>query len=181
MSRKPKPSRFVPSFDGIGVVVWTVDFESTPENSPVVNAQLEAGIGCQRCDQQSFRHASSPYVGLRRHRYLQPRRLRWSETKRPTGQTLLSRSKPSRPERSSCVRPSFSSASFSRWFGRERYCYKDSTLRGLHVRFGSKADIRPKKPDVRFTPKSGHWLSVPRCPLCAKCGHRGLFDHLVGV
>jgi len=33
------------SFDGIGVVVWTIDFESTPENSPVVNAQLEAGIG----------------------------------------------------------------------------------------------------------------------------------------
>ena len=33
------------SFDGIGVVVWTIDFESTPENSPTVNAQLEAGIG----------------------------------------------------------------------------------------------------------------------------------------
>jgi len=45
MSMKSKPSRFVPSFDGIGVVVWTIDFESTPENSPVVNAQLEAGIG----------------------------------------------------------------------------------------------------------------------------------------
>ena len=33
------------SFDGFGVVVWTIDFESTPENSPVVNAQLETGIG----------------------------------------------------------------------------------------------------------------------------------------
>jgi len=33
------------SFDGLGVVVWTIDFESTPENSPVVSAQLEAGIG----------------------------------------------------------------------------------------------------------------------------------------
>jgi hypothetical protein len=33
------------SFDGLGVVVWTIDFESTPENSPLVNAQLEAGIG----------------------------------------------------------------------------------------------------------------------------------------
>jgi hypothetical protein len=33
------------SFDGIGVVVWTIDFESTPENSLVVNTQLEAGIG----------------------------------------------------------------------------------------------------------------------------------------
>jgi Polyketide cyclase / dehydrase and lipid transport len=32
------------SFDGLGVVVWTIDFESTPENSPVVNAQLEAGL-----------------------------------------------------------------------------------------------------------------------------------------
>jgi hypothetical protein len=25
-----------------------------------------------------------------------------------------------------------------------------------NVRFGSKADIRPKKRDVRFTPESGH-------------------------
>jgi hypothetical protein len=33
------------SFDGLGVVAWTIDFESTPENSPVENAQLEAGIG----------------------------------------------------------------------------------------------------------------------------------------
>src|SRR5262249_55674118 len=40
-----------------------------------------------------------------------------------------------------------------------------------HVRFGSKADIQPQKRDVRFTPKSGHWLSVLGCPLCAKSGH----------
>jgi len=33
------------SFEGFGVVVWTIDFESTPENSAVVNAQLESGIG----------------------------------------------------------------------------------------------------------------------------------------
>ena len=33
------------SFDGLGVVVWTIDFESAPEDGPVVNAQLEAGIG----------------------------------------------------------------------------------------------------------------------------------------
>src|SRR5262249_37118638 len=39
-------------------------------------------------------------------------KLKWSETKRPTGQTLLSHPKPSQPEWSSCVRPSFSSASF---------------------------------------------------------------------
>src|SRR6516225_3202813 len=41
--------------------------------------------------------------------------------------------------------------------------------------------------DVRFTPKSGHWLSVLGCPLCAKSGHSALqqglalFDHLVGA
>jgi len=33
------------SFDGFGVVVWTIDFASTPENSSVVNAHLEAAIG----------------------------------------------------------------------------------------------------------------------------------------
>lgn len=33
------------SFDSLAVVVWTVDFESTPESSAPVNAQLEAGIG----------------------------------------------------------------------------------------------------------------------------------------
>ena len=33
------------SFDGLGVVVWTIDFESHRENSPLMNAQLEAGIG----------------------------------------------------------------------------------------------------------------------------------------
>src|SRR5215467_13864937 len=55
-----------------------------------------------------------------------------------------------------------------------------------HVRFGSKADIEAPSTDVRFTPKSGHWNSVARCPLCAKSGHSALrqrlalFDHLVG-
>src|SRR6516225_1463199 len=39
------------------------------------------------------------------------------------------------------------------------------------VRFGSKADISLSPDDVRFTPNSGHWLSVSRCPLCAKSGH----------
>ena len=33
----------------------------------------------------------------------------------------------------------------------------------LNVRFGSKADIQPPPTDVRFTPKSGHWNSVPKC------------------
>ena len=39
------------------------------------------------------------------------------------------------------------------------------------VRSGSLADIRPKELDVRFTPKSGHWLSALGCPLCAKSRH----------
>src|SRR6516165_401858 len=39
-----------------------------------------------------------------------------------------------------------------------------------HVRFGSKADIGASQNDVRFTPKSGHWLSVSGCPLCATSG-----------
>jgi hypothetical protein len=39
------------------------------------------------------------------------------------------------------------------------------------VRFGSKADIQAPSSDVRFTPKSGHWLIAPGCPLCAKSGH----------
>src|SRR5215469_10700384 len=40
--------------------------------------------------------------------------------------------------------------------------------------------------NVRFTPKSRHWNSVAKCPLCAKSGHsalrqRFLFDHVVGA
>jgi len=30
--------------------------------------------------------------------------------------------------------------------------------------------------DFRFTPKSGHSLSRPACPLCAKSGHCGGHD-----
>ncbi len=33
------------SFDSLAVVVWTVDFDSTPENSALVRATLEKGIG----------------------------------------------------------------------------------------------------------------------------------------
>jgi hypothetical protein len=36
---------------------------------------------------------------------------------------------------------------------------------------GSKADIGALPINVRFTPESGHWLSVSTCPLCAKGGH----------
>lgn len=32
------------SFDGLGVLVWTVDFESTPEDAPIVHRRLEAAI-----------------------------------------------------------------------------------------------------------------------------------------
>jgi hypothetical protein len=41
-----------------------------------------------------------------------------------------------------------------------------------NVRFGSKADIETRRFDVRFTPESGHRLSVSACPLCAKSGHQ---------
>jgi hypothetical protein len=44
-----------------------------------------------------------------------------------------------------------------------------------HVCFGSKADIVGYQRNVRFTPKSGHWLSVLGCPLCAKTGHASYF------
>src|SRR5215831_15131548 len=40
------------------------------------------------------------------------------------------------------------------------------------VRFGSKADIDGYQRNVRFTPKSGHQLSAPGCPLSAKSGHQ---------
>jgi hypothetical protein len=40
-----------------------------------------------------------------------------------------------------------------------------------NVCFGSKADIGLCPRHVRFTPKSGHWLSASGCPLCAKSGH----------
>jgi hypothetical protein len=35
----------------------------------------------------------------------------------------------------------------------------------FNVRFGSKADIAASPTNVRFTPKSGHWLSLSQCPL----------------
>jgi hypothetical protein len=45
-----------------------------------------------------------------------------------------------------------------------------------NVRFGSKADIEVPPIDVRFTPKSGHWLSMSACPLCAESRHFILFS-----
>jgi hypothetical protein len=37
----------------------------------------------------------------------------------------------------------------------------------IDVRYGSKADISACPRHVRFTPKSGHWNSVAKCPsLC---------------
>lgn len=42
----------------------------------------------------------------------------------------------------------------------------------VNVRFGSKADIEARQSDVRFTPKSGHWLRALGSPLSAKSGHR---------
>jgi hypothetical protein len=51
----------------------------------------------------------------------------------------------------------------------------------VYVRYGSKADIPLIPADVRFTPKSRHWRSEFRCPLCAKRTHavrqnRGVFE-----
>jgi hypothetical protein len=40
------------------------------------------------------------------------------------------------------------------------------------VRFGSKADMTACNLNVRFTPESGHRLSLPGCPLCANSGSR---------
>ena len=55
-----------------------------------------------------------------------------------------------------------------------------------NVRFGSKADIAERETNVRFTPKSGHRLSLSECALCAKSRHyalqrTSLFYHLVGA
>jgi hypothetical protein len=44
------------------------------------------------------------------------------------------------------------------------------TSGALNVRFGSLADISECPSDVRFTPESGHWNSVAKCPLCAISG-----------
>src|SRR5262249_51761542 len=35
----------------------------------------------------------------------------------------------------------------------------------VNVRFGSKADIEARPPDIRFTPKSGHYSAQRQCPL----------------
>src|SRR5262249_2859539 len=40
-----------------------------------------------------------------------------------------------------------------------------------NVRFGSITDIEASWGNVRFTPKSGHRLSLSGCLLCAKSGH----------
>ena len=41
----------------------------------------------------------------------------------------------------------------------------------LDFRNGSEADIEAPPINVRFTPKSGHCLSVSGRPLCANSGH----------
>ena len=43
-------------------------------------------------------------------------------------------------------------------------------LRHGQCPLGSKADSATDQPNVRFTPKSGHWLSASGCPLCATSG-----------
>jgi hypothetical protein len=39
---------------------------------------------------------------------------------------------------------------------------------------GQKADIAAPPTNVCFTPKSGHWGSAVKCPLCAKSRHSAL-------
>jgi len=41
----------------------------------------------------------------------------------------------------------------------------------IDVRYGSLADIKAPRPDVRFTPDSRRRLSAAGCPLGAKGGH----------
>src|SRR6516225_4161287 len=53
--------------------------------------------------------------------------------------------------------------------------YAAQQLLPAKCRNGSKADIDSLSSDVRFTPKSGHWLSASACPLCAKSRHSGCF------
>src|ERR1051325_5493232 len=74
-------------------------------------------------------------------------------------------------------------------FTQKLMCAVESCCRNLiqsDVRFGSKADIEARLPDVRFTPESGHRSVRVACPLNAKSGHSApgqttpLFDHLVG-
>ena len=50
-------------------------------------------------------------------------------------------------------------------------CTASQQNESVDVRFGSKADIGVRSNDVRFTPESGHWLSLSGCPLCANRGH----------
>jgi hypothetical protein len=50
------------------------------------------------------------------------------------------------------------------------------------VRFGSKADIALGPRHVRFTPKSGHWLSAWECPLTRSWRNRsGCFAMLAAM
>jgi len=47
---------------------------------------------------------------------------------------------------------------------------RHSNIKHRMSALGQKADIARGQLNVRFTPKSGHWLSVWECPLCAKSG-----------
>src|SRR6516165_2111495 len=49
----------------------------------------------------------------------------------------------------------------------ESYAPHRSKKSCTDVRYGSKADISACPINVCFTPKSGHWNSVAKCPLCA--------------
>src|SRR5262249_51453859 len=60
--------------------------------------------------------------------------------------------------------------------GRGIWSLADQKRYGVReCRFGSLADIALRPRHVRFTPKSRHWKSVAKCPLCAKSGHASYF------
>jgi hypothetical protein len=51
---------------------------------------------------------------------------------------------------------------------RDLFCVSNFFASGL---FRAALLLSERRPDVRFTPKSGHWNSGTKCLLCAKSGH----------
>src|SRR6516162_1101454 len=74
---------------------------------------------------------------------------------------------------SRCIRPHIDEVfdATTRWLRVVRPWLDDKSCRVSDVRFGSIADIAASLTNVCFTPKSGYWNSVSKCPLCAKSGH----------
>ena len=56
-----------------------------------------------------------------------------------------------------------------------RFCFVWQPWCGSYG-FGSEPDIARDQLNVRFTPESGHWLSVSGCPLCATSRHGVIYS-----